>query len=912
MFTEKRRQAILKIMFRKLKSAAAVVLTALTLLVAFGGCTDGSDKETPTEKTFGTGLPETGDGGGDTMTQKPAQTGFSAYVQKSRASDYVYMWWPNGWQAQTTKKGDLYFRSGTYAMSWDVANGSINRLGITRDGKTQAQAALEENGVVESMPESSGFISLSVENKEYSPSAFGSIKTDLSKSPSMSYVMGPDTKNPSRIEDSGMYMQRSDIPYIVFGDGYVGKLKIAAAPRHITLEYSMRNIETAFDNATLTYTIKLNAKFNKAEWSEDKNALTLTDSGGNGFTFVSPDEAGRPSITLSKTSVTFTKTGVSGDPDTDGSMGFTIIPSKNASVADGLDFLSVQNDVSVEYARLSPGGAPGSYAPSTYDPLRGMHVIQLEALTADRNAGEHNVYNRVHFILKNPTDRDLYVPLVFDDNTGNAGLYIVGGAPMLRDAETGEPVGIPVQLSKNWHDTLLGYSWYHLYTGVTVPADGSVKLEFCMANSKWGQAYAASHSQLCLIGYGNSQLWCESALGCNGESVTYDADKNLNRSNIDDVRPFLVLTGTEAKWNWTGNVGGGDFLRYFDASGKEQKLVRMKTDYRQQAPSLTDVAYNGITEDGHIQMTARARLASTDDVIRVYYQFEYEFLKDTSYKRLALFQMQADGYNIPSFERYAIGNSDGILEDFYMPEMRPASFKYVNPEDQGIEASGADPWFYIYSNRGAQQYGSDEAGVMFTVRKYNAVINNQTYTQPYYSKIGMAKGNVAMGFEVAIPNTETVKAGSTVTLTVEYAILGNNKDMYYGECPYLLDLPAETWKSAEMALFFAKGNNLTAEAAAGELICTYPVEIKCVDGNIAAQFKLTGGLGYTPLVFTHLNRYDGWRLESSPDGSAWTKVDLSVKGNDYWQCYYDAAADAYQLIYCVPNGKETHYRLTKE
>jgi hypothetical protein len=73
-------------------------------------------------------------------------------------------------------------------------------------------------------------------------------------------------------------------------------------------------------------------------------------------------------------------------------------------------------------------------------------------------------------------------------------------------AETGEPVGIPVQISKNWHDTMLGYAWYHLYTGVTVPANGNLTLEFCMANSKWGKAYAVSHSQLCLIGYANSQL----------------------------------------------------------------------------------------------------------------------------------------------------------------------------------------------------------------------------------------------------------------------------------------------------------------------------------------------------------------------------------------------------------------------
>ena len=834
------------------------------------------------------------------------------YVQKSRASDYVYMWWPNGWQAQTKDKGDLYFRSGAYAMVWNVASGSINRLGVAVDGKTQAQAALEENGVTEAMPESSSSISLSVGGRQYSPLSFGTIKTDMTKTPSLSYAMGQDTQNPSRIEDSGMYMQRSDIPYIAFEGGYVGRLKVAAAPRHITLEYSMRNIETAFEDATLAFTLKPSEKYSGAEWSDDKYALTLSAADGSGFTFVSPIEENRPAISLSGTSVTFTKTGVSGSPDADGSMGFSIIPSKNASVADGLDFLSAQNDVSIEYARLSPGGAAGNYSPSRYDPLRGMHVISLEALSADRNAGEHNVYNRVHFTLDNPIGRDLYVPLAFDDDIGAAGLYIIGGAPMLRDAETGEPIGIPVQISKNWHDTLLGHSWYHLYTGLTVPANSKIKLEFCMANSKWGQAYAASHSQLCLIGYANNQLWCESALGCNGESITYDADKNLGRSNIDDVRPFLVLTGTEAKWNWSGNVGGGDFLRYFDSSGKEQRLVRMRTNYAQQAPSLTDVSYNGITADGNIQMTVRARLGGTDDVLRAYYQFEYEFKKDTSYKRLALFQMQSDGYSLPGFERYAIGNDEGILEDSEMPSKRPSSFKYANAKDQAIETSGTNPWFYIYGNPGWQQYGSDDAGVMFTVREYSAHINGQTCAQPYYGKIGMPNGHVAMGFELAIPETDVVEAGSKISFTVEYAILGNDKESYYGESAYLLDLPAETWKSAEMALIQAQGNILAAEALTGELVSTYPVEVKCAEGDVAAQLKLSGGLGYTPLVFTHLGRFDGWWLESSPDGSNWEKLDLSANGSDYWQCYFDAAADAYQLIYCVPNRRETHYRLIRD
>ena len=44
------------------------------------------------------------------------------------------------------------------------------------------------------------------------------------------------------------------------------------------------------------------------------------------------------------------------------------------------------------------------------------------------------------------------------------------------------------------------------------------------AHSKWGEAHAAAHTQLSLIGWGRNQQWDESSLGSFGESVTYDPD----------------------------------------------------------------------------------------------------------------------------------------------------------------------------------------------------------------------------------------------------------------------------------------------------------------------------------------------------------------------------------------------------
>jgi hypothetical protein len=71
---------------------------------------------------------------------------------------------------------------------------------------------------------------------------------------------------------------------------------------------------------------------------------------------------------------------------------------------------------------------------------------------------------------------------------------------------------------------------------------------------------------------------------------------------IDDVRPLLVwgMNQSKAKWTWTNNVGGGDFLVYVDPNGKRQYLTRMRAWYARHGPNLTDVTYAGVSADGAI------------------------------------------------------------------------------------------------------------------------------------------------------------------------------------------------------------------------------------------------------------------------------------------------------------------------
>jgi len=104
--------------------------------------------------------------------------------------------------------------------------------------------------------------------------------------------------------------------------------------------------------------------------------------------------------------------------------------------------------------------------PVTYDPARGWHRIDLDGIVP---AGKDNdAMERIKFVLTNPTTSEQTARLLFAKTAGGfrqrIGSAITGMSAILRDAN-GQPTGIPVQLSKNWHNRPEGgvYSgaWFH-------------------------------------------------------------------------------------------------------------------------------------------------------------------------------------------------------------------------------------------------------------------------------------------------------------------------------------------------------------------------------------------------------------------------------------------------------------------
>ena len=80
----------------------------------------------------------------------------------------------------------------------------------------------------------------------------------------------------------------------------------------------------------------------------------------------------------------------------------------------------------------------------------------------------------------------------------------------------------------------------------------------------------------------------------------------------------------------------------------------------------------------------------------------------------------------------------------------------------------------------------------------------------------------------------------------------------------------------------------------GKVLGTFPdVRIECEKNK--AILKLTGGLGYVPVTFTNLDRYEGHVLKI--DGKV---VEQSVHGKDFWQTDYDPASKSWSRTYNLP------------
>ena len=762
-----------------------------------------------------------------------------------QTNDYTLQWWTNGFPSRSPEGRQLRcMQTGWYAVAMDVEKMTVPHLGLVRNPLPYALAATQDNSPVEALPAAGLELVLTVDGMEYRCVRGGPPKQH---------------SGPRLIED-GRFLARGDVTDLVFENAAGGRLsvdsrfEVVAWPDRLTMLLEARPPE-AWRDASMTLSVRPG-----------------------------------PQETLSGT--VSVPAGGSWDQGTSKTVAVSLQPGGQDMV-----LAAAEPAVTIE-ARVLDASEP---LHTDYDTALGWHRVLLDGIEA--LGGPRDAMERVRVTVTNESDHEQPARLLFEKTAfGFRAQGITGLTPMLRDVE-GHPLGIPVQISKNWHsqpDRELVYqgAWLHGFTLLRIPPHSRTIFEFTLVYAHWGGVAAASHAQLCLVGWGSNQLWNESAIGSWGESICYEPDQAQAQAAVLDVRPLMVhATGQDkpVQWTWTNNVGGGDFFRYFDPDGERQFPVRMKTAYHRYGPNLTEVTYAGCSQDGHIEHRATVSLHRGDDIVRGVYRLRMDVRQPTPFSRFVVFQAGADSYSYTGERKMAWGNEDGLVRE-WDTEWGGGAYK-----TEPFACTGRVPWLSLHE---AVSRDDSEAGAWanrgIVIRAWKAKLGGRP-AGPWAAEYGVnARGVDTSVFDI-VPPLELLylEPGDYVEATIEHVVMPQFAEDYYGPNANLraaLAAHENSWRLIERE---AVGNALDVTVETGVLKRNWPPCIKAADGDRAA-FAVTGGLGYVPVTIAGLSGYRNAVLEMRETANPWEVVDQSVHGKDFWQADFDPVTRQWDITYTLP------------
>jgi hypothetical protein len=473
------------------------------------------------------------------------------------------------------------------------------------------------------------------------------------------------------------------------------------------------------------------------------------------------------------------------------------------------------------------------------------HALTVELDTARlKYPQDVDVVSEYLIEVTNPGSSELNIPLVFDEGA------IVGSVTgtsmvLLDDSHYGAPTGLPVQISKNWHITsnnrqIYDGQWLRGSTMVTLAGNETKRFRLKVICGHWANVPAASHAQLCLIGWGGNWKWEESALGSWGENFCFDPTQQLGGTFITDVRPaFTTPKSGSGTHNWTENGGGGNMLIYYDSNNTLRFHKRIKTAYRWTGPNLTEVHYSGVTDDDKIRFTYVNQLGRTYDYQRRFINFKYEFLQNvTSPNRLVYFQMAADRYTLAKYDYYDLGDDNGLI-----------STNTPNPGGNAYNGSFNfdDRWLSIDDLTGLGATAKSRRGIIAR----DMTLNGSSLT-PYMHTWGNTWGSTTMLFDLSADSvSKSYSAGDVVEGGVEYIMPPISSGDYWGgdsEFQARLSSYQNEWDAVYDEV--ANNDDLSVTAYTGTLLESFPVKVKAKStGSVFADFEISsGGIGAVPII----------------------------------------------------------------
>jgi hypothetical protein len=372
--------------------------------------------------------------------------------------DYGFLWWADGWRGRSENGSKvLCVRTGSYGFALDVERLRLLHFGAITEASPADRAVAEGNAMIMSLPVADLVIIVELAGVRYR-------------------LVGVDSQIndhldfPVRLIESGRWLQRFDVERLIFENDKKGRLDVDA------------RLEVVAWPDVVSFSVELTPR---AELG-DREVRISCRLAGEGFT--------------SSTSSSLSRLR-SGQTSKD-----TLVKS----------FGTPAGTAKVEAFRPNGTAVPTEFAGAV-----GWHKISLPNESWDP-ATDLDHLERVKVKVENLDDKESVVRLLFAKDYSFAG--VTGMTPMIRDAD-GFPTGLAVQVSKNWHQTagrsfLYQGPWFHGFTLLRLPPKSQVELEFALTYARWGGVPAASHAQLCLIGWGTNQRWDQAAIGSWGESIT--------------------------------------------------------------------------------------------------------------------------------------------------------------------------------------------------------------------------------------------------------------------------------------------------------------------------------------------------------------------------------------------------------
>ena len=679
-------------------------------------------------------------------------------------------------------------------------------------------------------------------------------------------VQAPNVNN-VRLIESGQYVKRMDHLGLIFEDAEGNelvvdeecRLEINAWPDRITFVLDFTS-ETA--NPITSTKVELqspNGVTHTAESQTNKASLTLKPQEDAQLSTLNPSEYVSEATNLQ----TSAALAVSFDPDTHA---FSIeVPASNVTYPSGVDRVD-------------------EYLIEVTNPLSAVSNIPLR------------------FIQPIP-------------------MAITGTVMFLSDADSGRPLGIPVQLSKNWHGTTAqvhGGFWLRGSTMLTLQPGATERMKLRVVYGYWGGAGTVSHNQLSLIGYNHGNWkWDESALGAWGESMTFDPTLHLGATFLCDIRPSFTQSyhnnraykdypTSNTTHNWTENVGGGEFLTYRDSANSYHWLKRLKTCYYQTGPNLTEVHYSGVTDDDKIRVNYTSRMVSTLDYHRRFHAYNYEFLADvTDPTRLSFFQMAADVYFAPVYDNYYIGDSSGLL-----------ATENINAGDNPISGGNTykgdpismdDKWLSIDDLFGNS--GIYPAQALRGLIPLSSTLNGNSFPL-YLHQYGRTWGDSSMLFEFSADSLgRSYSAGDVVAGEIEFILPPQHRDNYWGSDGELISRLSgygdTNWEPVRDEL--VENIQMDVSVHQGTLQDNYPLEIQATTGKgVLTDFTVTrGGIGHVPLLLKGTDAGLELKVQRYISG-AWVNLEaVDIEDDTYYQGVLNADGSMdYSFSIPRPSGQD--------